>query len=234
MPDKIYFLVSPENISDNIFILDRDESHHLINVLRKSIGTELWLINGIGSAYTAVISEIANGIVSGEILEHFPNYGENKIHIDLGVGILKQSSKMDMVVEKATECGVRSITPLIMDHCIKRKINHLRLNKIAKSSTKQCGRSHIPTINYPMTLNEWCQSKQDSKIIVGHQSGEKIIPRMGKQDNRLAIVIGPEGDFTSGELNMLKEYEAEFVSLGHRRLRSETAVISILSVMNCF
>ena len=97
MSDKIFFFVNPNNISDNKFFLDEYESHHLTKVLRKSIGTEIWLTDGIGHVYLGRYKKIQNDVVSGIILEVFPRYGENKIQIDLGIGILKKD-KMNLVV----------------------------------------------------------------------------------------------------------------------------------------
>ncbi len=122
MPDKIYFFVCTENISDKQFALNEQESHHLIKVLRKQVGTKVWLIDGVGTTYYGIVKTLKNNIVSGEILETYPRYGENEIQITLGIGILKKD-KMNLVVEKATECGVSEIVPLILDRCVKQNIN---------------------------------------------------------------------------------------------------------------
>ena len=78
MPDKIYFFVDPGKVSDNKFSLNEQESHHLTKVLRKPIGTNIWLIDGIGSVYSGTVQNIQNDAVSGQILKVFPKYGENK------------------------------------------------------------------------------------------------------------------------------------------------------------
>ncbi len=236
MPDKLFFFVDPNSISDNIFILNKQESHHLTKVLRKSIGTEIWLIDGNGKAYYGIFQDIQNDIVTGNILKIFPNHGENKIQISLGVGILKKD-KMSFVVEKATECGVNEIIPLVLDKCIKRNVNNERLVKISKSAVKQSGRSVIPRITKPIALEELLNTNTYNSILVCHESGKNginILSKMFKNQSRMLLLVGPEGDFSKDEIGFLKEQKVNFISLGNRRLRSETAVITALSQINIF
>ncbi|MCJ7802027.1 MAG: 16S rRNA (uracil(1498)-N(3))-methyltransferase, partial [Candidatus Marinimicrobia bacterium] len=236
MPDKIYFFVDPNKVSDNKFSLNKLESHHLIKVLRKSLGTEIWLINGIGSAYYGVVQNIQDSIASGQILETFPKYGENKIQISLGIGILKKD-KMNFVVEKATECGVNKFIPLILDKCIKRDVNLDRLLKISISAVKQSGRSIIPIISRPSDLNKLLNKYSNSSILVFHESGKDgidILPQLLKNQSKILVLIGPEGDFSKEEIGILKGKKAKFINLGNRRLRSETAVIAALSQINLY
>lgn len=233
MSDKIFFLIDADKISNNQFFLNKPESHHLINVLRKDIGTEIWLTDGIGSVYKAAINNIHNNVVSGQILKVFPKYGENKIHISLAIGILRKD-KLDFVVEKATECGVNEIVPLILDKSIKRDINLDRLIKIAKSAVKQCGRSIIPNINRPNKLKELLDTYTDTSILVCHESGDNGVAKILRNKSKILLLVGPEGDFSKEEIDFLKDHNANFINLGNRRLRSETAVIVALSQINLY
>ena len=236
MPDKIFFFIDPNNISDNSFTLNEQESHHLTKVLRKPIGTEIWLINGIGTAYYGKINIMQNDTVSGQILKVFPKYGENTIQISLGIGILKRD-KMNFVVEKATECGVNKIIPLLLDKCIKRDINLDRLIKISRSAVKQCGRSVNPSIHRPINLAELLSTWTNNSILVCHESGKNgidILPEILKKSSKVLLLVGPEGDFSKDEIDFLKGSNVKFISLGNRRLRSETAVITALSQINIF
>ena len=236
MSDKIFFFVNPDNISDNKFILDEHESHHLTKVLRKPIGTEIWLTDGIGKAYCGIFQNIQNNVASGTIIEVFPKYGENKIQIDLGIGILKKD-KMDLVVEKATESGVNEIVPLVLDRCIKRNINFDRLINISKTAVKQCGRSIFPKISEPLILEELISAYDNNSIIFCHESGKNgvdVLPKMLKNNTKILLIVGPEGDFSKEEISFLKEKEVTFINLGNRRLRSETAVITALAQINLY
>ncbi len=236
MSDKLFFFVDRHSISDNNFFLNEQESHHLTKVLRKPIGTEIWLIDGIGKAYCGKFNNIKNDVVSGNVLEVFPKYGENKIQISLGIGILKKE-KMNFVVEKATECGVKEIIPLVLEKCIKRNINLERLVKISKAAVKQCGRSVIPSIPKPTNLEELLNTYTNNSILVCHESGKDVIdvlPKMLKNQSKILFLVGPEGDFSKDEIDFLKERKVNFINLGNRRLRSETAVITALSQINIF
>jgi 16S rRNA (uracil1498-N3)-methyltransferase len=236
MPDKIFFFVDPNNISDNKFFLNEQDSHHLTKVLRKQIGTEIGLIDGIGSVYLGTVQNIQNDAVSGQILKVFPKYGENKIQISLGIGILKKD-KMNFVVEKATECGVNGIIPLVLDKCIKRDVNLDRLIKISRSAVKQCGRSVIPSIIKPIILEELLSTYANNSILVCHDSGQNgidVLQKMLKNQSKILLIVGPEGDFSKDEINILEERKVKFINLGNRRIRSETAVITALSQINMF
>lgn len=236
MPDKIFFIVDTNSISNKQFFLNEQESHHLIKVLRKPIGTKIWLTDGVGSVYHAIVHNIQNDKVSGQILEVFPKYGENKVQIILGIGILKKD-KMNLVVEKATECGVNGIIPLVLDKCIKREVNIDRLIKIVKSAVKQCGRSVIPNISIPSNLKELIKKYPDISIIVCHESGDNgihVIQKIVQNQSKILLIVGPEGDFSKEEIDFLKTNNANLINLGNRRLRSETAVITALSQINIF
>lgn len=236
MPDKIFFFVDPDNISDNKFFLDENESYHLTKVLRKPIGAEIWLTDGIGRVYLGTYKKFQNDAVSGTISEVFQQYGENKIQIDLGVGILKKD-KMNFVVEKATECGVTEIVPLVLDKCIKRDINIDRLIKISKSAVKQCGRSVFPRITKPLSLEVLLNSSTNKSVLACHESGSNgidFLPEILRNQSNVLLLIGPEGDFSKEEISFLKEKEVTFINLGNRRLRSETAVIAALSQLNLY
>jgi len=236
MPDKIFFYVDTKNISNDLFSLNEQESYHITKVLRRSIGNNIWLVDGIGSAYYGTIQNIQDDVVSGQILEVFPKYGENKIQINLGIGILKKN-KMNFVVEKATECGVNKIIPLVLDKCIKRDVNLDRLTKIAKSAVKQCGRSIIPSIPRPNNIKDLLKKYTDTSIIVCHEAGDNgidIVPKIVQNQSEILLLVGPEGDFSREEIDFLNNHNANFINLGNRRLRSETAVIAALSQINLY
>ncbi len=236
MPDKIFFYVDTKNISNDLFFLNEQESYHITKVLRRSIGNNIWLVDGIGSAYYGTIQNIQDDVVSGKIFEVFPKYGENKIQINLGIGILKKD-KMNFVVEKATECGVKEIIPLVLNKCIKCDVNLARLIKISKSAVKQCGRSVVPSIHRPNNLKELLNTYTNTSIFVCHESGDNgidIVPKIVQNQSEILLLVGPEGDFSNKEIDFLNNHNANFINLGNRRLRSETAVIAALSQINLY
>ena len=235
MPDFRSFFVESDKIQKNHFTLNKKESHHLSNVLRIKAGELVWLIDGIGTTYNGIIENILPEKVTGTIKEVFPKYGEPTCDIFLAIGIIKRA-RMELAIEKATECGVRTIATVPMDRSIKRSINYERVNKIIRSATKQCARSKFPCFMDANSLNSWLDQLYDGPLVVclGKTTNHigKLHSILPKNLKGLNLIIGPEGDFTEKEISLLKDNKAIFVSLGNRRLRTETAVVSALSIIN--
>lgn len=235
MSDFRSFFVNPNNIDNKEFFLDENESHHLRKVLRLKIHNEIYLIDGKGTAYRAIIEKISKEKVFGKILEVYPSFGEPFCDINLAIGVIKPS-RMQWVLEKATECGVSNISPIQMDRSIKRSFNQERYKAIIKSSTKQCARSKIPYLYKPQSLSEWLTSQIDIPIIVCSQESKNKLSELREllpsDCSRINLVIGPEGDFSDNEILLLNNYQSIFVSLGTRRLRTESAAVSAVSIIN--
>jgi len=204
-------------------------------VLRIKAGELVWLIDGVGTTYNGVIENILPEKVTGIIKEVYPKYGEPTCDVFLAIGIIKRA-RMELAIEKATECGVRAITAVPMDRSIKRSINYGRANKIIRSATKQCARSKFPSFMDANSLQSWLDQLYDGPLVVCSGKATNHIGKLHsilpKNLKGLNLVIGPEGDFTEKEISLLKDNKAIFVSLGNRRLRTETAVVSALSIIN--
>jgi len=204
-------------------------------VLRIKAGELVWLIDGVGTTYNGVIENILPEKVTGIIKEVYPKYGEPTCDIFLAIGIIKRA-RMELAIEKATECGVKAITSVPMDRSIKRSINYERANKIIRSATKQCARSKFPSFMDANSLQSWLDQLYDGPLVVCSGKATNHIGKLHsilpKNLKGLNLVIGPEGDFTEKEISLLKDNKAIFVSLGNRRLRTETAVVSALSIIN--
>ena len=204
-------------------------------MLRIKAGELVWLIDGVGTTYNGVIENILPEKVTGIIKEVYPKYGEPTCDIFLAIGIIKRA-RMELAIEKATECGVKAITSVPMDRSIKRSINYERANKIIRSATKQCARSKFPSFMDANSLQSWLDQLYDGPLVVCSGKATNHIGKLHsilpKNLKGLNLVIGPEGDFTEKEISLLKDNKAIFVSLGNRRLRTETAVVSALSIIN--
>ena len=136
-----------------------------------------------------------------------------------------------MVVSKATELGIREITPVICENSLKKSINHERCNKILISSLKQSLQYHLPKLNKATSFKDFIL-KNKNGMIAHCNEGEKItIPKALKIVKNKAIIIGPEGDFSLDEINFAKENNYNEVTLGSNRLRAETAAIVACSLM---
>ena len=204
-------------------------------MLRIKAGELVWLIDGVGTTYNGVIENILPEKVTGIIKEVYPKYGEPTCDVFLAIGIIKRA-RMELAIEKATECGVMAITAVPMDRSIKRSINYERANKIIRSATKQCARSKFPSFMDANSLQSWLDQLYDGPLVVCSGKATNHIGKLHsilpKNLKGLNLVIGPEGDFTEKEISLLKDNKAIVVSLGNRRLRTETAVISALSIIN--
>ena len=230
MADEHFFYISPNNISKNCFTLDAEETHHVLNVIRLQVEDEIWLLDGVGTAYSGIIRE--NGrVVSGKVLEAVPGFAEANATVHLAVGLIKKD-RFEWLLEKAVECGALSITPLLLDRCVKRSLNLERSQKIVRTAAKQCGRSRFPKLNEPISLDNYLNDGSDLTVCL-QSGGETSLStwQREKSPNEVSVLIGPEGDFSDNEMNVIRDNNIEIVSLSNRRLRTETAAITALNII---
>tara|TARA_B100001027_G_C16170679_1_gene286825 strand:+ start:24 stop:725 length:702 start_codon:yes stop_codon:yes gene_type:complete len=227
------FFVSPDNLSGNSFSLDRRESHHAFHVFRLGPGNMISLLDGKGLGYKAIIERIEGGIVHGRIEKLIDQMGENSNKIIIVPALLKRD-RFEGLIEKATELGVKEIHPLVSENCIKKTVNIERCKKIIIASAKQCQRSYFPAIKEPNTMVKWL-NKPREQCFAGIIGTKRRLKKFKYNKNLpIYILIGPEGDFSFKELNLLKKVGVKLFSLGNRRLRSETAAQATLSILNEF
>ena len=230
MADEHFFYISPDNISKNCFTLDAEETHHVLNVLRLQVDDEIWLLDGVGIAYRGIIKN--NGQeVSGEIIAESPGFSEPKVKMRLAVGLIKKD-RFEWLLEKAVECGALSITPLLLDRCLKKTLNLERSQKIVRTAAKQCGRSRFPKLNEPTSLDNYLNDKSDLTVCLQSEGETSLTTwQREKSPNKVSVLIGPEGDFSENEMNIIRDNNINIVSLGNRRLRTETAAITALNII---
>ena len=230
MADEHFFYISPDNISKNCFTLDAEETHHVLNVLRLQVDDEIWLLDGVGIAYRGIIKN--NGQeVSGEIIAESPGFSEPKVEMHLAVGLIKKD-RFEWLLEKAVECGALSITPLLLDRCLKKSLNLERSQKIVRTAAKQCGRSRFPKLNEPTSLDNYLNDKSDLTVCLQSEGETSLTTwQRDKSPNKVSVLIGPEGDFSENEMNVIRDNNINIVSLGNRRLRTETAAITALNII---
>lgn len=222
------------NFSGNLATLSEDESRHC-RVLRKQPGDSLILIDGKGGRYAGRL--IATGGKEHKVeVEHrdfFPVSRKNKVC--LYVSPTKQQERMEWMLEKAVEIGVDEICFMLTDHSEKFRINMERLTKIAISAMKQSIQFYLPAITGPVKYD---QIHMNGLFFIAHCTGTGVKPHLYQalRDNlnhgNIHILIGPEGDFTPEEVNYFEEKGAKPVSLGANRLRTETACVYSLALIN--
>ena len=230
--EENYFRVNPDKINQNYFSLNKAESNHFLKSLRGNIGDEIWLLDGLGIAYKGLICSINDECISGDIINSFNDYGEPNYNINLIIGLIK-GKRMDLLLEKATELGVKSIQPLLLDNCVKTKLNQDRGEKIIISAAKQAGRSFFPTLHEITSLQDWLNAHTDEFSILCHyNSNDSMLRIIEKKQNSINIIVGPEGDFSERELDLFKKTKIQSVNLSSRRLRSESAAIVSIANVN--
>ncbi len=230
-----YFYVPAEYIIDQHIAIEGEEARHISRVLRKQPGEMIWVVDGEGKAYEVVIRLVAPEMIECEILFEHHHHHEPDIDVTLAVAQLKNPSRMDWIIEKATELGVRTIIPLQTSRTIARSPKEDRWNNIALAAMKQSGRCILPKIlpptDFVMVLAN--STHNDVKLIPYERTDHVLFiseaMKHRKPPRSALILIGPEGGFTDEEILQAEKAGFTQVSLGRRRLRTETAAIIALS-----
>ena len=218
-----------------VLILIQNSSKHLVNVLRKKEGSLIELFDGKGSSCTAEIISSQKKRVKVKLVEELVFQDRKGIKISLGQSLIK-TEPFSFSIQKATELGVASISPLYTERTvIKLKSNSTKSRKarwqsIAAHACQQCGENWLPEINEIQRLEDWAQAVKAKHKIVLYPNAETKLSSLTFDDS-VAIAVGPEGDFTDSEINLLTEKDFLPVKLGERVLRADTAVISVVSAI---
>ena len=225
---RLYFL---ENLSLNLVDkLDKSQSHYILKVMRLKIGDNISLFNKSGE-WEAKILNISNSIVEFKVTQQL-RQKENSKELWLAFSPIK-SNYFNFMIQKATELGVTKFFPIIFDRTVVRKINKERLNKILIESSEQSNRLMVPTIEDPKTLNEFLNLNNFELIFTDLNSKNTKIDNSKLSDKPICIIIGPEGDFSESERQKILSYKGvQPIKINENILRSETAVISAISIVN--
>jgi 16S rRNA (uracil1498-N3)-methyltransferase len=224
-----YFYSPPENFSRHAVLIEDEEYAHLVHVMRKKEGDEIRVVDGRGTAYDVRLGPLKKHTVSAEILSVHRNHHEPSRHVTLAVGILKNPSKFDFLVEKATELGVRQIVPLMTHRTIPGHAKTERWQKLALAAMKQSGRSYLPVVRKLMTVDELLSQRDQFDLhLVAHEQEEgapALEKLLAKKSSSILLMVGPEGGFDDQEVERCLRAGFHHVYLGERRLRTETAAI---------
>ena len=219
-----------ESLSLNLISkLDKSQSHYLSKVMRINIGQSFSLFNQSGE-WEAKIKEINKEIVEFSVIKKLRS-ANNERDIWLAFAPIKLNY-LNLMIQKATELGVTKFIPILTERTIVRKLNDKRLNKIIIEASEQSNRLKVPKLEKILKLNEFLKLNQNTNIIFGdlNTNNSKI---NFKSSEPLCILIGPEGDFTVKEReNILKLKKLIPLKINQNILRSETAVISMISIIS--
>ena len=214
--------------NDKYIVIGEIDSKHITRSFRKNIGDRVIITNGTGYLCNAEIVEMGKKIkVKIKSIEKF----ESSIYsVHIAISPLKNTSRFEWFVEKATELGVNQITPLICKYSEKKKVNIDRLDRILISSLKQSNQFFKPVINSIKDFEDFIINNEDEKLMANLKTSNKINGQLFTQKN-ICLMIGPEGGFSNQEIELAKKHNIKQVTLGKSRLRSETAAIYGLSVI---
>lgn len=215
--------------------LQNREVRYLIKVLRLEEGDEVEVFDGQGKRYRArLLSE--EGPWYLEVLEELEEEGELVLKVILGQGILK-GEKMKWVIQKATELGASEIVPVMTqrsvpvleEEAVDLKVNRWR--KIAEEASRQCNRSHVPLVRDPLHLRQFAEEAEGHKVALWEKATIPLGEALPPKADALTALIGPEGGLSEEEAVILEERGFVLCSLGRRILRSETAALAVLSIL---
>ncbi len=208
--------------------LEATETHHATKVLRKQVGEEILVTQGKGVIYRARIHQISKRQLDFENLAVFKEEKQTR-HLHLAVAPTKANDRFEFFLEKATELGVHEITPLLCSNSERKIYKTERGNKIIQGAAKQSLSCQWPVLNELTSLADFFERTRHvagQKSIAHCHPGEKTDFFTIAQKEQALVLIGPEGDFTQEEIAASKEYEFSPVSLGQKRLRTETAALA--------
>jgi len=228
-----YFYVPPDSISPSSATITGDEFSHMTHVMRMREGDAIRVVDGKGNSYDAIITSIAKHYATCNITPLPPRVHEPARALTLGAGILKNPSRFDYLVEKATEIGVTRIVPLVTERTIPRHAKTERWQKLCVAAMKQSGRSVLPEVAQPETLGEFLSSAGPHALkFIPHEKAEIPLTRSRVAgEGRAVVCIGPEGGFSDEEIARAQEAGFEPVTLGTRRLRTETAALVSCTIL---
>lgn len=226
-----------ERLLGDIAYLSGEEAHHSTKVLRKKPGEELIGIDGAGQMLVCKILSLGKDQVELQVIERHLDWGEKPQRVYLLISPLHKPDRFEWLVEKAVELGVTDIVPYLGKHTVKTGLRIDRLERIMVAALKQCMRSRLPEIHAALPLAKALKVPQADLSLIGHSELGKPMASLSVDWAALrsvAVLIGPEGDFSHEEVEAAVENGFQAVSLGHNRLRSETAAIHLLGLVKNF
>ena len=211
----------PEILEDSYY-LNSEESKHCIKVLRKNEGDLINLIDGIGAFYEVRITIASQKKVHFEIVKSWKEEARDyKLHI--AIAPTKNNDRLEWFLEKATEIGIDEITPIICHHSERKVVKEERLKKIILSATKQSLKSKIPILHPAKPLKEFISVKNTAGCFIAHCEEKEKKNLQSVVTKNTLILIGPEGDFSTTEIDLALANNFTPIALGNSRLRTETA-----------
>jgi 16S rRNA (uracil1498-N3)-methyltransferase len=217
------------DINSNTYTLDPNESKHLIRVLRMAKGAHVRLIDGKGNLYEGIINEPDQTSCIIEITGKIDDFEKRHYRLHIAISPLKNPERFELLIEKIVEIGIDEITPIICRNTEKPGIKSGRINNIIISAMKQSLKANKPILNDPCSFKDFICTDPSGIRMIAHCNDSIERDRLSdvyvKNDNAV-VMIGPEGDFSTEEINSAISRGFKSIHLGPSRLRTETAGIA--------
>jgi 16S rRNA (uracil1498-N3)-methyltransferase len=232
-----YFVESP--IATDRASLVSAEAHHLSHVMRAAVGDEVTLFDGVGAEFTARVAKIGRSSVDLEVLSRHEIDRELPFEIVMGVALPK-GDRQRWLIEKCAELGVTRIVPLQTTRSVAQPVEQAleRLRRTVIEASKQCGRNRLMTVAEPLRFDDYLSgAPHDAMRLIAHPvplEQASSLHRIFAEDASLAayyLAVGPEGGFSDEETSAAASAGWQFVSLGSRILRIETAALALAAMI---
>ncbi|MBC7126533.1 MAG: 16S rRNA (uracil(1498)-N(3))-methyltransferase [Bacteroidales bacterium] len=212
-------------IEGDEYRLPEDESKHCIRVLRMQIGDELYLTDGLGNLHTARIADSNPKRCLVQVVSTQQEFGKRPFNLHIAIAPTKNIDRFEWFLEKATEIGVDTITPLLCERSERKEVKVDRLQKIVVAAMKQSVKAYLPVVNEIQPFKDFIKSNQSQIKAIAHCNSLDLEPfqKVIQAGRSVLVLIGPEGDFSPTEVSLAVSSGFHEVSLSASRLRTETA-----------
>lgn len=225
---------STEMNADGLYQLSEEESRHCTKVLRYRKGDEIILVDGLGNYIEGIIENDNPRGCTVSVKSIIRNFKKRNYQLHVAIAPTKNIDRFEWFLEKATETGINEITPIICEHSERRKIKIDRLNKVLVSAMKQSVNAYLPKLNSYLLFKNFVFSEIPPEKYICNSNAPKdaLFKNKYERNKNATVLIGPEGDFSTHEIQMATENNFIQVNLGESRLRTETAGVHVCSIIN--
>lgn len=225
-----------ENINKPVHVLSEETSKHCIQVLRMKTGEQLQLTNGKGDLFTATIitADKKHSEVKVEVIRHDEPPTQN---VCIAISLLKNTSRFEWFLEKATEIGVKEIIPLICERTERQSFRFDRMNHILIAAMLQSRQTWLPQLHEPEKFKAFINEDVEAVKLIAHciEENKRSLNEVTNHNQNKLMLIGPEGDFSAAEIKAALEKNFIPVTLGNTRLRTETAgIVAATLLINAY
>lgn len=203
----------------------KEESRHMVRVLRKKKGDRIFITDGRGNRYRAELVADGDKRCEVRILGTEPVADRKGYRLHIAMAPTKMNDRFEWFLEKCTEIGIDEITPILCEHSERKKINEERMGKVILSAMKQSLKYSLPRLNPLRRFEDLVSSANAEARLIAHceDEGKGVLPELIRDKEDILILIGPEGDFSHREIELALSSGFKGLSLGASRLRTETA-----------